>query len=95
VERKRLSKVKTSEEIIRAVAVAFETDEDGIKWRGKRNDIARSVAVHLVQRYSGLKNEEIGKLFGGIHYSAVTKASARLKERMGKERQLSKRVQLN
>jgi len=39
-----------------------------------------------------LKNEEIGKLFGWIHYSAVTKASARLKERMGKERQLSKRV---
>ncbi len=43
--------------------------------------------------YSGLKNEEIGKLFGEIHYSAVTKASARLTERMEKDRKLRKRVQ--
>jgi hypothetical protein len=43
--------------------------------------------------YSGLKNEEIGKLFGGIHYNAVTKASTQLTERMGKNRQLRKRAQ--
>ncbi len=51
------------------------------------------MALYLVQRYTGLKNEDIGKLFGGIHYSAVTKAAIRLQERMGENRGLRKNVQ--
>ncbi len=36
-------------------------------------------------RYSGLKNKEIGKLFEGVHYNAVTKASTQLTERMDED----------
>ena len=38
-------------------------------------------------------NEEVGKLFGGLHYSAVSKASARLREDMAKDKKLSKIIQ--
>ncbi len=93
IERKRLTSAATPKEIIRAVANGFAAEEDEITRPGKRGNIARMAALHLVQRYSGLKNEEIGKLFGGIHYSAVTKASGRLMERMKKERSLNRRVQ--
>ncbi|MCL5023448.1 MAG: hypothetical protein M1497_08815 [Nitrospirae bacterium] len=78
---------------MRAVAEEFGAKEEETTQAGRRGNIARMVALHLVQQYSGLRNEEIGKLFGGIHYSAVTKASRRLMERMEKEGSLRKRVQ--
>jgi chromosomal replication initiation ATPase DnaA len=40
------------------------------------------------QRYAGMSNEEIGKRFGEIHYSAVSKASARVKEEMASDHAL-------
>jgi hypothetical protein len=38
-------------------------------------------------------NEEVGKLFGGLHYSAVSKTSSRLREDMAKDKKLSKIIQ--
>jgi len=35
---------------------------------------------------------EVGKLFGGIHYSAVSKASWKLKEQMTCDKELAKLV---
>lgn len=92
VERKRLIKNPLAEDIMKSVAKAFNVEEDTIKRRGRRNNIARGAAIYFVQRYSGLDNIEIGELFGGIHYSAVTKASMRLKEEKAGNRRLSKLV---
>jgi hypothetical protein len=50
------------------------------------------VAVYVVQRYRGLVNEEIGRLFGGLHYSAVSKAEGRGREAMATDRELVKIV---
>ena len=58
------------------------------KGRGKRKIEpsplfqARKIAMYLVYQYSGIGNNEIGELFGGIHYSAVSKAVSRLKQEM-------------
>ena len=40
------------------------------------------MALYLIKQYAGLSNKEIGTLFGGMHYSAVTKASAWLEKEM-------------
>ena len=52
----------------------------------------RKEALYLAQRYKGQSNKAIGDLFGGIHYSAVSKASGRLREEMIFDQRLSKLV---
>ena len=59
---------------------------------GKRLNPARNVALYLAQRYTGLGNVEIGRFFGGLHYSAVSKAAARVREAMAADRELEKVV---
>ncbi len=63
--------------------------EDVIAGRGERGNRARKVAIYLVKRWSGLSNEEIGRMFGGIHYSAVSKGSARLETEMASDKRLA------
>ena len=46
------------------------------------------MAIYAIKRYSGLGNQEIGTLFGGMHYSAATKASARLQTEMAADNAL-------
>jgi chromosomal replication initiation ATPase DnaA len=53
---------------------------------------ARRVALYLAQRYTGLSNKAIGDSFGGIHYSAVSKASGKLRGEMISDQRLSKLV---
>jgi chromosomal replication initiation ATPase DnaA len=54
--------------------------------------MARNAAIYFVQRYTGLKNEEIGEIFGGIHYSAVSKAACRFKQEMADNKQIEKLI---
>ena len=42
-----------------------------------------------MSQYAGLSNQEIGKLFGDMHYSAVSKSSARFEKEMAENRRLS------
>ncbi|MGD0625957.1 MAG: hypothetical protein ABSB32_14725 [Thermodesulfobacteriota bacterium] len=44
--------------------------------------------MYLCQRYCGVGNAEVGRIFGGIHYSAVSKASERLREGMTSDKKL-------
>ena len=50
------------------------------------------MAVYLVHMYSGLVNEEIGRLFGELHYSALRKVEGRVREAMARVRGLVKIV---
>jgi hypothetical protein len=93
IERTRLVEKPFPNEVISTVARAFDIKEDTIEDKGNRNNTARKVAIYLVQRYTGLSNEDIGKLFGGIHYSAISKASARLKQDISTDKKLLKLVE--
>lgn len=93
IERKRLVERPFPNEVISTVAKAFDIKEDTIEGKGNRDNTARKVAIYFVQRYTGLSNKDIGKLFGGIHYSAVSKASARLKQDISTDRKLLKLVE--
>lgn len=45
----------------------------------------KGYAVYLVRKHTPLSNTEIGRYFGGISYSAVTKIGTRIKDRMRKD----------
>jgi REP element-mobilizing transposase RayT len=92
VERERLTEYPPLDEVVGVVARAFKTKEEAIRGRGGRANTARNVALYMAQRYTGLGNEVIGDLFGGIHYSAVSKASERLRQAMISDKRLSKLI---
>lgn len=93
VERKRLTSSPRAEDILREVASMFGVSGERIKRKGGRYNKARRVAIYLVKRYSGLSNKEVGEIFGEIHYSAVSKASARVEIEMAEDKKLSKLVE--
>ena len=92
VERKRLTEYPLLDEVVKVVVKAFKIKEEVIRGRGGGANTARRVALSLAQRYTGLSNKAIGDLFGGIHYSAVSKASGKLRGEMMSDQRLSKLV---
>ena len=46
-----------------------------------------------MKKYSGMTNKEIGRLVGGLSYSAVTRARERFLEKTKKDRGLRKKVE--
>jgi hypothetical protein len=89
VERKRLMEHPTAMEVVSVVSEAFGINGEEIMDRGGRENRARKVALYLCQRYTGLGNEAIGEMFGGIHYSTVSKVASRIREEMPKDKELS------
>jgi len=93
VERKRLQSYPSPESVLKAVATAFDVLPESLQISGGRGNEPRKIALYLVRRYCGLSNQEVGTLFGGLHYSAVSKAVVRLEQELAKNRKLRKRVQ--
>jgi len=87
IEKKRLTDKRAPEEIVKDVAKGFGINE-GEVLSGDNKREGRKVAIYLIQRYSGLSNSEIGKIFGGIHYSSISKIVMRLKEEMVRNKNL-------
>lgn len=54
------------------------------------NSIARCITAELLYRYSGLKQNKIGKILGNVDYSAVSHMRHRLKVKMVENRKLTK-----
>jgi hypothetical protein len=93
VERERLQEHPEIEEIVGEVARRFGVKHEVTRTGGTRGNTARQVALYLSHRYTGLGNEAIGRYFGVMHSSSVSKASARVKEEMLKNKRLSTLVQ--
>ena len=89
VERKRLKRYPRPEEILALVAEAFGVPEVSLIEKEGRNNIAKKTAIYLIKRYSGLSNKEVGKIFRGIHYSAVSKAASRLEVELSEDSALA------
>ncbi len=47
--------------------------------------MARNLAIYLAKRYTGLTNNEIGKRFGNITYSAVSRVAGRVEQRKARD----------
>jgi putative transposase len=92
VDRSRLKERPRAAEILQMVAERYGEEPETLRMRG-RNKEARKVAIYVMKRYSGLGNRDVGKQFGGLHYSAVTKTCTRVEKEMTKDRRLEKVVQ--
>jgi len=89
VERKRLEHYPRPDKILAAVASAFGQPQGRVLEKQGRKNTAKKVATYLMKRYACLDNKEIGKMFGGLHYSAVSKAAARLERELSKDKHLA------
>jgi hypothetical protein len=53
---------------------------------GARSGIHRNMAVYCARSFTGFTNQEIGRHFGALSYSAVTKAKNRFEKVLGSDR---------
>ena len=88
--RKALRAHTGTEEILSSLCghygVAFEEIVED-----KRSE-ARKAGIYLLKRYSGATNNEIGELFGGLSYSAVTKIAQTFSMLMSEDKELQGRI---
>ncbi len=88
--RKALRACANTEEILAAVCghygVSFEMFAED-----KRSE-ARKAGVYLLKKFSGATNKEIGELFGGLSYSAVTKIAQTFSIQMAENKELQGRI---
>jgi REP element-mobilizing transposase RayT len=90
---KHLKKQVNPDEILKAVAGFWKMKEKEVTIGGQRNHTARKIAIYLIKRYCGLSNQEIGKFFGGLHYSAISQASARFSKVIERDKGLNNLIQ--
>ncbi|MFO7560988.1 MAG: transposase [Desulfobacterales bacterium] len=79
------------EDLIRNFCQIINADEHNICRRG-RNTVDRAVLMELLYRFCDIKQPEIGRLLGGLDYSAVSIARKRLRLRMEKDLSLKQKV---
>ena len=77
-------------ELIENFARLTKKDKRDVCQRGK-NVLERSMLMELLYRFCDITQPEIGRLAGGIDYSAVSQARKRLHIRMEQEPKLKKR----
>ena len=53
----------------------------------------RDIAIYLIKKFTSLPNGQIGKLFGGLSYSAIAKAYGRFAVKLNNDRSLRKVVE--
>ncbi|WP_231760000.1 helix-turn-helix domain-containing protein [Microbulbifer elongatus] len=80
--------------IVEVVAMVFERQADDLYKRSAPGrsgaNPARAVAMWLCQDLAGMTLPEIGEVFGGVHYSAVSQAVRRIKEKVRGSAELSR-----
>ena len=86
--RRLLNSISNPGTIMRITAEEFNVTEDQLKAKG----VHRNAAIYLVKRYSGLGNNEVGELFGGMHYTAVSRLCSRFYEQLGSNKNLEKKI---
>ncbi len=61
------------------------------KRKGHRDE--RGVALELMYRHAGISQAEIGRLMGGLDYTAVSRERERLREKILEDKRLSKAIE--
>jgi len=89
---KVLRKEFEPEELIERFTHLVGKSREGICQRGKKS-IERALLMELLYRFCRITQPEIGRLVGGIDYSAVSQARNRLQKRLEREPELKKRFE--
>ncbi len=88
--RKLLQSRHDAEEVIEAVARYFKTGREYLVNNGNRR--WRKIAIYLLRKHTGATNREIGEIFGGLTYSAVSRSNERFQRQLQKDRRLKKEI---
>jgi putative transposase len=80
--------------LVARVAAHYDVPVGELFHRRVHGSEARNVAMWLVRRRGDLTLSEIGSLFGGIDYAAVSQRIRRLEARRQREKRLSKTCQI-
>lgn len=72
------------DEIVNLVSNQFKVSKEQVQ----RTSPYKGYAVYLARKHTPFSNIEIGRYFGGLSYSAVTKIGTRIKDRMRKDAKL-------
>ena len=87
---RKLGKGYRPEELIECFSNLMGKSKEGICQRGSHS-LERSMLLEMLYRFCEVTQPEIGKLVGGIDYSAVSQARRRLQIRLEREPKLKKR----
>lgn len=87
--RRKLRKTVEPEDVIKAVSNYLTIPADELL--NMKGEI-RGVAVYFLKVYTDMSNNEIGKLFGGLSYSAVSKIKQRFLNNPSKDRSLNNKI---
>jgi REP element-mobilizing transposase RayT len=85
---RRIKHRPDSSQLIDRVARHYKVPRQAITSRGGPGSEARNVAIWLLRQKGGLTLREIGQVFGGIDYAAVSQRVRRLNQRIGKQKRL-------
>jgi len=88
--RRKLRALYGPENVIQGVCGYFKITPDEL--RGKRTDYHK-IAIYLVKRFTGMTNQQIGGLFGGLTYSAVAKTYERFALKLAKDESLKRELE--
>jgi chromosomal replication initiation ATPase DnaA len=67
--------------VLRAVARYYGVEEKRLTGKRTRLPDERAVALEMVYRHGGIRQAEIGRLFGGLDYTAVSRERKRLRDK--------------
>ena len=81
----------SAEEVLAKVAKMFKEKPEEILRAGRRESEARSVAIYLLKKRSGMSSREIG-LKIGIGTSAVGNQWLKIKKRLAEDKELAEKV---
>lgn len=89
-------KIITSEAIIKSVCSYFNIKIAEIKSNRKLKEFVtpRQIAMYIIRHYTNLSFPEIGDKFGGKDHSSVIYAVDKIKERLKKDQQLEKTIDI-
>jgi putative transposase len=82
------STVPGIDEIVRLLSLHFDVPEETVVTASPY----RSYAIYLARKYTPVSSVDIGRYFGNITCSAVTKTGTRFKERMDKDKILEEEM---
>ncbi len=80
----------TVEEILDIVSRFYNTSKDELL--KKKDTIVRKIAIYLIKENTGATNKEIGKVFGRIHPTTISKIYERFRKELKKSRTLRREI---
>lgn len=91
-QKKRIGDVGVVERVIKETMRSYKIGKVALLQRKRRIPFeARDVSMHILKTYTGLKNKEIGEVFG-VSPSAVNKASLRINTQSKTSKDLRKKL---